>query len=148
MTKELEEKLLNKYSKLFAQHKLPMTQTCMCWGIETGDGWYEIIDTACEELQALSDLMGTQIELTQVKEKFGTLQIYTNMGDDNVHEICATAETTSSHTCESCGKPGELRDHGYMFTMCRWCWVKHRIKIALHNFWFSIKNIPARLLRR
>jgi hypothetical protein len=38
MNKELEEQLYNKYPKLFKERSLPMTQTCMCWGIECGSG--------------------------------------------------------------------------------------------------------------
>ena len=28
-----------------------MTQTAMCWGIDTGDGWYNIIYSACRLIQ-------------------------------------------------------------------------------------------------
>lgn len=51
MSPELEQKLFDKYPKIFAQRKLPMTQTAMCWGIETGDGWYNIIDQLCRQIQ-------------------------------------------------------------------------------------------------
>lgn len=51
MSPELEKKLFDKYPKIFAQRKLPMTQTAMCWGIETGDGWYNIIDQLCRQIQ-------------------------------------------------------------------------------------------------
>jgi hypothetical protein len=51
MSPELERKLFEKYPKIFAQRKLPMTQTAMCWGIETGDGWYTILDKLCHQIQ-------------------------------------------------------------------------------------------------
>jgi hypothetical protein len=51
MSPELEQKLFEKYPKIFAQRKLPMTQTAMCWGIETGDGWYTILDKLCHQIQ-------------------------------------------------------------------------------------------------
>lgn len=47
MTPDLDKKLCDKYPKIFAQRHLPMTHTAMCWGIETGDGWYNIIDMMC-----------------------------------------------------------------------------------------------------
>lgn len=50
MTKELEQKLIEKYPELFVQHNLPMTQTCLCWGLECGDGWFELIDLLCHQL--------------------------------------------------------------------------------------------------
>ena len=55
MNKELQDKLYKKYPKIFGQKDLPMTQTAMCWGISCGDGWYNIIDTLCEQLQNVVD---------------------------------------------------------------------------------------------
>jgi hypothetical protein len=51
MNQELEEKLYNKYPKLFKERSLPMTQTCMCWGLECGSGWFDIIDRMCSLVQ-------------------------------------------------------------------------------------------------
>jgi hypothetical protein len=51
MKQELEEKLYNKYPKLFAQRNLPMTQTCICWGCDHGDGWYNILERMCSLIQ-------------------------------------------------------------------------------------------------
>jgi hypothetical protein len=51
MNSELQNKLYEKYPKIFIQRKLPMSQTAMCWGIETGDGWYNIIDRLCSLIQ-------------------------------------------------------------------------------------------------
>lgn len=51
MKAELQNKLFEKYPKIFAQKDLPATQTAMCWGITCGDGWYDIIDTLCETIQ-------------------------------------------------------------------------------------------------
>lgn len=64
-----------------------MSQTCMCWGIETGDGYYGILDHLC---YALSNIFSTgfyvgdefvsveppQVFADQVKEKFGSLRFY------------------------------------------------------------------------
>jgi hypothetical protein len=47
MKKELDEKLCAKYPLIFRDRNAPMTHTAMCWGICTGDGWYNIIDTLC-----------------------------------------------------------------------------------------------------
>ena len=51
MKQELEEKLYTKYPKLFKERGLPMTQTCMCWGCEHGDGWFNILDRMCSLIQ-------------------------------------------------------------------------------------------------
>lgn len=50
MNEKLQTKLYEKYPKLFCQKDLPMTQTAMCWGIATGDGWYDLIDTLCSNI--------------------------------------------------------------------------------------------------
>jgi hypothetical protein len=50
MNKELEDKLYEDFPELFQEHTLDMTQTCMCWGIECGDGWEQIIRQMCELL--------------------------------------------------------------------------------------------------
>jgi hypothetical protein len=51
MKKELEEQLYKKYPKLFAERNLPMTQTCMCWGLDCSEGWYNIIERMCGLIQ-------------------------------------------------------------------------------------------------
>ena len=47
MRRELDEALCAKYPLIFRDRNAPMTQTAMCWGICTGDGWYNIIDVLC-----------------------------------------------------------------------------------------------------
>jgi len=51
MDQELQDKLYKKYPKIFKQKDLDMTETCMCWGICTGNGWYSLIDTLCSGIQ-------------------------------------------------------------------------------------------------
>jgi hypothetical protein len=79
MDKKLQQKLFKKYPKLFRQKDLDMSQTCLCWGICTGNGWYYLLDKICGWLQFNSDHNGhlfPQVEFSQVKEKFGTLRLY------------------------------------------------------------------------
>jgi hypothetical protein len=51
MKKELDEALCKKYPKIFRDRHAPMTQTAMCWGFDCGDGWYNIIDAMCSNVQ-------------------------------------------------------------------------------------------------
>lgn len=55
MRRELDEKLCAKYPKLFRDRHAPMTVTCMCWGFDVGDGWYNIIDALCSNIQSHID---------------------------------------------------------------------------------------------
>ena len=51
MRKELDELLCEKYPKIFRDRSAPMNQTCMCWGFNCGDGWFNIIDQLCANIQ-------------------------------------------------------------------------------------------------
>jgi len=78
MKKELQSKLYEKFPKIFAQRTKPMTETCMCWGIDTDDGWYNLIYMLCDLLQwDIEHNNYPSIEASQVKEKYGGLRFYT-----------------------------------------------------------------------
>lgn len=51
MNQQLDEALCAKYPKLFRDRYAPMTETCMCWGFDCGDGWYNIINQLCANIQ-------------------------------------------------------------------------------------------------
>jgi hypothetical protein len=55
MNQDLQNKLYNKYPKIFAQKDLSARETAMCWGISCGDGWFNILDVLCQRLQSLVD---------------------------------------------------------------------------------------------
>jgi hypothetical protein len=55
MKAALQNKLFEKYPKIFVQKDLDMTQTSMCWGIACGDGWFNILDTLCAQIQSHVD---------------------------------------------------------------------------------------------
>lgn len=51
MKRELDEQLCKKYPKIFANRHKDMKETAMCWGFECGDGWYQILDALCANIQ-------------------------------------------------------------------------------------------------
>lgn len=53
MSPDLQNKLYAKYPTLFKEKDLPPTKSCMAFGLEIGDGWYEIMDALCETVSAL-----------------------------------------------------------------------------------------------
>lgn len=55
MREELDNYLCRKYPKIFKNRHADMTQTCMCWGFEIGDGWFNIIDATCRNIQSHID---------------------------------------------------------------------------------------------
>jgi len=52
MNELLENKLYKDFPELFQEHTLDMSQTCMCWGLEVGDGWEPVIRNMCELLKS------------------------------------------------------------------------------------------------
>ena len=129
MKKELEDKLFEKYPKIFRQKDLPMNETCMCWGFECGDGWYNILDILCKQIQWHIDKNlkedeiegNVQVEATPVKEKFGGLRFYYHGGNDFINGLVWMAEGMSERTCERCGAPGKQNNGSWITTLCESC---------------------------
>jgi len=94
----------------------------MAFGLETGRGWYPLIYELLNKLQAIEDRDKIGLEITQIKEKFGGLRVYTNIDTDEIWNLIEEAEAKSFTICEFCGKPGKLRlNHGWYTTLCDEC---------------------------
>ena len=65
MRKELDEQLCEKYPLIFRDRHADPSKTCMYWGFECGDGWYNIIDALCANIQGHIDNRLEAIELTR-----------------------------------------------------------------------------------
>ena len=85
MNKELQEKLFEKYPGIFKERHLDKSETCMCWGITCGDGWYNLIDAFCSLILFRQKIKECPpVVFKQVKQKLGALRIYYSGGDDQV----------------------------------------------------------------
>jgi hypothetical protein len=51
MKQELDKLLCEKYPKMMVNRNKPMQETCMCWGFECGDGWFNILDQLMGNIQ-------------------------------------------------------------------------------------------------
>jgi hypothetical protein len=60
----------------------------------------------------------TQVEVQQIKEKFGGLRFYYSGGNDEIHGMVTMAESWAGVACEECGAIGERRDGGWIRTLC------------------------------
>ena len=120
MTPELEQRLFKKYPELFARRCLPMSETCMCWGLSCGDGWYAILERLCSTITWFCTKTNTPVpQFEQVKEKFGTLRVYLRTGTSYVIDcLVRDAERESAYTCETCGEDGELNKKGWLRCSC------------------------------
>ena len=106
MSPELDALLCQRYPQIFADRHASMQTTCMCWGFSCGDGWFQLIDTLCANLQRMTDEDGApQIIAVQVKEKFGVLTVSINDRSDDVLAIFDKYARRSAAICIVCGKP-------------------------------------------
>ena len=140
MSPEKTKQLYEKYPKIFIQKDLEIRQSAMPWGFECSDGWYDLIDRLCSEIQAHIDGENSniiykkesgklpkdapeypQVEATQVKEKYGGLRFYVNYYDEYIRGLISMAETMSYGICETCGNPGNPNDDGWITTLCQPC---------------------------
>ncbi len=127
MKTELQEKLFDKYHKIFRDKDESPMETAICWGIECGDGWYWLIDNLCSTIQRYYDNNGENLGFnqpiaTQVKEKYGGLRFYTNGGDDTIHGMIWLAESLSYSICEKCGSQENVKTtSGWNVTLCESC---------------------------
>jgi len=51
MKQELDKLLCEKYPKMMVNRNKDMKETCMCWGFECGDGWFNILDQLMGNIQ-------------------------------------------------------------------------------------------------
>ena len=107
MNPELETQLVKDYPILFCFHGGDPTETCMSWGCEHDDGWFDILKNLCDYISAVSRhklmvkykegyikteeekewnhafIEAPKVRFAQIKEKFAGLRIYF----DTYHDI-------------------------------------------------------------
>lgn len=126
MTNTLELKLKTKFPSILIELNNSSVTSCMKYGIEVDDGWYDLICNLCTELQEWSDLNKKQIVAKQIKEKFAGLRFYCGIdGDkDNVKDgsdfsqickIISKYEALSYETCECTGGIGNICKRGFVY---------------------------------
>jgi hypothetical protein len=97
-----------------------------------GIGWSAIIEKLCQQLDELAKSQKLNDEewpyFIQVKEKFGILRVYTDLGGFNdiatekARGYVAQAQQASETVCESCGSlEGKLRHDYWIHTYCDAC---------------------------
>lgn len=131
MKEELQLELVKKYPKILKDFRGDPMHTCMAFGLETGSGWFKLLDECMEKLQYFCDLCSkdgreVQVVADQVKEKYGGLRFYVSVYEANdienkiVDDIISEAERKADNTCEETGESGTLCKRGGWFkTLCR-----------------------------
>lgn len=119
--------------------------TCMAFGCECGDGWFEPLKLFVQKTHILNDIgknYNIKFVCNQLKEKFGTLRVYSStkkiedekdfksgfevlekMFDDALKQC----EDDCLHVCEKCGADGGLNNEniietsGWISYICKKC---------------------------
>lgn len=92
--------------------------------VSFGIGWLQIVDSFFSVCQGFSN--SDEVEIVQIKEKFGALRIYfrvsSQLNTDIGNVLCGAsymAEHLSARSCEVCGSPGYADYIGsYRRTLC------------------------------
>jgi len=97
------------------------------WGFELEDGWFDLLLELTEKAEAIiRTLPGEEqrrFRVTQVKEKCGTLRVYTREIYEPLFFLFREGRERSEQICELCGKPGHLYENkrGWIVTRCEGC---------------------------
>jgi hypothetical protein len=141
MDQELQDQLFQKYPDLFSNRTKSPRESCMSWGCEVGNGWYELLSSLCWRIfqhnrniadrlrirtkndvpNNQSDIDYAPVKFDQVKEKYGGLRVYYSGGDDYVRGIVSMAEEYSYKVCGVCGNAGKPNKGGWITTLCDSC---------------------------
>lgn len=155
MNKELENKLADAFPFMRIEEQEVggrINNPYSAFGCECSDGWYELLYGLCSEITEAYQRYNqpVDIEIDQVKEKYGTLRFYyhhkkaeensgsvdypggvirfipiVNVLHQETADIVEKWEGKSETVCENCGKPGTLReDLSWIRTLCDDCCKK------------------------
>lgn len=123
--KEFRKQLLETYSNYMLKDGM---SPISLFSIEHDFGWDKIIETVFKKIKEL--FTPEEVQISQIKEKFGTLRFYIDYIDykkiddkkyDEINECIREAEILTSKTCECCGNPGTTRGGFWLKTVCDEC---------------------------
>ena len=83
MKQELDKLLCEKYPKMMVNRNKNMQETCMCWGFECGDGWFQILNQLMGNIQHHIDWKERQRE---VAIKFRKIAEQLKAGDSTLFD--------------------------------------------------------------
>ncbi len=111
----IKEELVKKHKGMFAEGWPP-------W-FDINNGWVVIVDAALSLIKwDVEKNKMPKVEINQIKEKFGGLNIYYDGGDEKTRGIIDMASSMANKTCEVCGTNEEIGyTTGWVTTICKTC---------------------------
>ena len=111
------------------------------FGIECGSGWNRLVYPILGEVELYNKTHENKATITQIKEKYGTLNVY-GFFPDHIQKMVDKAENASEYICETCGATKNIgATVGWVKTICHDCAVKS----GKESIW---KKRKSRLYRR
>lgn len=90
------------------------------WSDSVPCGWADIFNKLCEDVESrLTDKELDELEILDVKEKYGSLRIYHNM--DKIDDLVNACEKLTAETCINCGKHATHTSKGWILPFCDDC---------------------------
>jgi hypothetical protein len=120
---------------------------------EFHDGWTNLIYELGKDITELCELTNCELPMIQqIKEKFGTLRFYYNtlnsqylkIVEKSISALVRQAESKSANVCEICGKYGETRTNGIVFTSCDEHKLENSMTIEEHKVLFEKQQAKRR----
>lgn len=125
LTVEQINKLTDKYPYLIPRNSwtgeviedYDYTYTEM-WALP--DGWHRLFLLFCKNLKPHLEKANflDKFYFTQLKEKYGTMRIYTSGVPDSVNDLISYYEAFSEQICIVCGKPSNWETIGWVSFVC------------------------------
>ena len=109
------------------------------FGVECHKGWFDLLKPVFEYVETYNKDKNEeeQIKFLQIKEKWASLDIYTNFSTPELDRIIEEAEEKAEHTCEECGSTTNIgtRLNGWKTTMCLDCVKKEATEMDYPQLW-------------
>lgn len=81
-------------------------------------GWRPLVEKLVDDIIKIDP----EIEISQIKEKFGGLRFYIDYGNDEIYDLISKAEDESYKICEECGTRDKVTTKGgWLLTLCPKC---------------------------
>jgi len=133
----LKEEFPLLYRIMFTREEGVPFHCIQAFGLECGNGWFDLIYDLSAKLEALIAAMPSEQQercyAHQIKEKFGGLRVYLSTETDEMDDLISKAEDLSYKTCETCGEDGECNTEGWLITLCEKCREEYESERAVSS---------------
>lgn len=112
MIKELTDQLYELCPNVYYNNENDL------YGIETGNGWYSLIEKLSLQLEEILLKIPEQerknYRAIQIKQKLGLLRFYLSDSTPEMDALIIQAEENSGCVCEICGEPGGIINSSFV----------------------------------